>query len=227
MSEHTVADTSSPALGESRARVLDLLRVAGGPLSVQEVAARSGLHVNTARFHLDGLVDAGLAERAIEGRGQPGRPRAMYQADAAGDQVGRRSYQLLAQMLTSLVADVVPRTEHAAVEAGRAWGGYLAERPAPSQRVDAADGIRRLSAVLASAGFAPGVVADLADPVIPLRHCPFREIAREHPEVVCSLHLGLMQGVLTEVRAPVVADRLDPFVEPSLCLAHLKVTAQR
>jgi predicted ArsR family transcriptional regulator len=35
------------------------------------------------------------------------------------------------------------------------------------------------------------------------------------------VHLGLMQGALTAMRAPVTVDRLDPFVEPDLCVAHL------
>jgi hypothetical protein len=30
-----------------------------------------------------------------------------------------------------------------------------------------------------------------------------------------------MQGALTAMRAPVTVDRLDPFVEPDLCVAHL------
>lgn len=225
MSERPLTDVESvPALGESRARVLALLRAADGALGVQEVAARTGLHPNTARFHLDGLVEAGLARRGVEERAQPGRPPMMYRAGVDSVPAGLRSYRLLATMLTSLVAGALPEPRRAALEAGLEWGRYLAERPAPFQRVDAAEGIRRLTAVLAEAGFAPGAVSDPDAPVIPLRHCPFREIAQEHREVVCSLHLGLMRGVLAEVRAPVAADRLDPFVEPSLCLARLSVT---
>jgi len=30
-----------------------------------------------------------------------------------------------------------------------------------------------------------------------------------------------MQGALAQMRAPVTADRLEPFAEPSLCIAHL------
>jgi hypothetical protein len=30
-----------------------------------------------------------------------------------------------------------------------------------------------------------------------------------------------MQGLLAELDAPLEAERLDPFVEPSLCVAHL------
>jgi predicted ArsR family transcriptional regulator len=228
MGELTLTDPGpSPVLGESRSRVLDMLRAAGGPIGVHEVATRTGLHPNTARFHLDGLVDAGLAERQVEDRSQPGRPRTVYNATATDAITGQRSYRLLAEMLTGLVADVLPQPEKAAAEAGRAWGRYLADRPAPSQRVDAEEAIRRLTTVLADAGFAPGAVRDPAKPVIPLRHCPFREIAEQHREVVCSLHLGLMQGVLAEVRAPLTADRLEPFVEPTLCLAHLTPTKQR
>ena len=225
MRERPLTDvTSSAALGESRARVLDLLRAADQPLGVQQVAAATSLHANTARFHLDNLVEAGLAERHVEDRTQPGRPRMVYRATAPDGSAGQRSYQLLATMLTTLVAGELPQPRQAAIAAGQEWGRYLAERPTPFERVDAEDGIRRLSAVLADAGFAPGTVEDAEKPVIPLRHCPFREIAQQHREVVCSLHLGLMQGVLAEVRAPVTAQRLDPFVEPSLCLAHLTVS---
>ncbi|MFJ8581018.1 helix-turn-helix transcriptional regulator [Micromonospora sp. NPDC093277] len=222
MSGQTVNDPDpTPALGRSRGQVLEVLRAAGEPVAVQDVAERSGLHRNTARFHLDGLVEAGLAEREAEDRSLPGRPRIVYRATASNVSVGQRSYRLLAEMLTSLVTDTLPEPDRAAVTAGEAWGRYLADRPAPSKRIDAAEGVRRLSAVLADAGFAPGEPADPANPVIPLRHCPFREVAEQHRDVVCSLHLGLMRGVLAEVRAPLVADRLEPFVQPSLCLAHL------
>lgn len=222
MSEHVLTDPQTrPMLGESRGRVLDVLRAAGEPIGVQDVADQVGLHPNTARFHLDGLVDAGLAERHAEDRSQPGRPRTVYAATATDVPAGQRSYRLLAEMLTSLVADTMPEADQAAETAGEAWGRYLAERPAPSQRVDVAEGVRRLSTVLADAGFAPDAADDAKRPVIPLRHCPFREVAKQHQNVVCSLHLGLMRGVLAEVRAPLTADRLEPFVEPSLCLAHL------
>ncbi|MEV0428220.1 helix-turn-helix domain-containing protein [Micromonospora sp. NPDC050495] len=208
-------------LGASRSRVLEVLRAAAEPVAVQDVAERSGLHRNTARFHLDGLVDAGLAAREAEDRSMPGRPRIVYRALVSQVPAGQRNYRLLAEMLTSVVADTLPEPDRAAVTAGEAWGRYLADRPAPSQRIDAAEAVRRLSTVLADAGFAPGAAEGAADPVIPLRHCPFREIAEQHREVVCSLHLGLMRGVLAEIRAPLAADRLEPFVQPSLCLAYL------
>jgi predicted ArsR family transcriptional regulator len=221
MSEPTLIDPGpGPVLGASRTRVLDVLRRADEPLGVREIAARTGLHANTARFHLDGLVVAGLVDREAEERSQPGRPRMVYYVTVAGSAANQRSYRLLAEMLTSLVG-TLPQAEQTAVEVGEAWGRYLVERPPPLEQVNAQEGIRRLSKVLSEAGFDPGPLHDADTPLIPLRRCPFREIAERHPDVVCSLHLGLMRGVLAEVRAPVSAERLEPFVEPSLCLAHL------
>lgn len=242
MSEQALTDPSpSQPLGESRARVLEILRAAAQPVGVQDVAARADLHPNTARFHLDGLVDAGLATRDPEERDQPGRPRMVYRAvpvDAGG---GLRSYRMLAEMLTGLVVGSLPHPERAAIEAGERWGRYLADRPAPLEQIDAAEGVRRLLKVLESVGFAPEApsadAAGTGDATgtgtgnassfvteIRVRHCPFREIAEQHREVVCSLHLGLMRGVLAEVRAPLTAEHLEVFAEPSLCLAHLRRT---
>ena len=69
---------------------------------------------------------------------------------------------------------------------------------------------------------------ELADPApgtgereIRLRACPYRDVAREHPEVVCAIHLGLLQGVLTQLGNRSTTVRLVPFVKPHLCLAYL------
>src|ERR1019366_3122468 len=76
-------------LGQRRADVLALLRAAGSPVGVREVADQTGLHPNTARFHLDALVDAGLVTRAPRARTVPGRPSMAYQAVEAGGEWGR------------------------------------------------------------------------------------------------------------------------------------------
>src|SRR5215472_2732330 len=100
-------DVGSP-LGQSRAEVLELLRTAGSPLGVQEIADRTGLHPNTARFHLDGLVEAGLATREPRARTTPGRPSMAYRATDSSGPAGGRRYRLLAQILTSLIAGTMP-----------------------------------------------------------------------------------------------------------------------
>jgi predicted ArsR family transcriptional regulator len=208
------------ALDGRRADVLGALRRAGRSCSAAETATATGLHLNTARFHLDALAADGLAERHAEPRDVPGRPRILY---TAGGQVpGPRSYELLAEMLTGLVAALADAGP-VAVDAGKAWGRHLVERAAPSERIDAAEAIARLSRVLDAIGFQPEVgPAAKKETELRLRHCPFREVAERHTDVVCAVHLGLMQGALEELHAPIRATALEPLVTPDLCIARLR-----
>jgi predicted ArsR family transcriptional regulator len=220
--DQLLAPEDASPLGRSRADVLDMLRAADGPLGVREVAQRMGLHPNTARFHLEALVEAGLAVRETEDRETPGRPRIGYRAAADGPG-GRRRYRFLAEMLTSLISGTMPEPRTAAEEAGREWGAYLTEQPPPYQKLSAGESLAKLTAIMEELGFSPQAEAgDHGGKYrLCLRQCPFREVARHHQDVICSLHLGLMRGALERMRAPVSADRLDPFVEPSLCVASL------
>jgi predicted ArsR family transcriptional regulator len=222
--DQILAPEEGPALGRSRADVLDMLRAADHPLGVREVARRTGLHQNTARFHLEALVEARLAARETENRETPGRPRVSYRA-TAGASGGRRRYRLLSEMLASLIAGAMPAPGTAAEEAGRAWGEYLTEQPPPYQRLSAAEATGKLTSIMNEIGFAPEAIADSdgGQSRLNLRQCPFREVARQHRNVICALHLGMMRGALSRMRAPVTADRLDPFVEPDLCVARLTV----
>jgi len=230
-------DAGAP-LGRSRGRVLELLREAAAPLGVREVAQRCGLHPNTARFHLDALVAAGLAIRARGPRpnagvgrpGRPGRPRRPgrptigYRAagvDGSGAPTGERRYRLLAEMLASMIAGLLPDPAATAEQAGREWGGYLAEQPPPYRPPTSARALADLTALLDDMGFDPEVAAPGAPPRILLHECPFREVAGRHQAVVCSLHLGIIRGALARMRAPLAAGRLEPFASPGLCLVHL------
>jgi predicted ArsR family transcriptional regulator len=220
--EQLLAPEDTSPLGRSRTEVLELLRTADGPLGVRDVAQRTGLHPNTARFHLEALVEAALAVRETEDRETPGRPRIGYRAAADGP-AGRRRYRLLAEMLTSMVAATMADPGDAAEAAGREWGAYLAEQPPPYQRLTAAEAIAKLTAIMEEMGFAPREQAGDGEGQyqLSLRQCPFREVAQLHRNVICSLHLGLMRGALARMRAPVTAERLEPFVEPTLCVASL------
>ena len=220
MSIHPLVDAPPRVpTGSRREEVLAVLRATDGALSAAAVADATGLHLNTARFHLDALVTDGLADRASEPRDEPGRPRILY--SARGPLPGPRSYALLAEMLTGLVASLKD-ARPAAVEAGRAWGRHLVERTAPSQRVDAAEAVKRLNSVLDAVGFQPEARNAKKVTEVYLHHCPFREVAEQHTDVVCALHLGLMQGALDELRAPIDATSLEPFVTPQLCIARLQ-----
>ena len=213
-------DTPPPG---RRAAILRMLRGADRPLDVREVARRTGLHPNTARFHLEALVASGLAARETEDREAPGRPKIGYRAVAAGPG-GRRQYRLLSVMLASLIAGTMPEPAAAAEAAGREWGAYLAEKPPPFRRLSAEEAVAKLTGIMRELGFEPHTVTGTGTDgqyQLHLRQCPFLEVAREHRDVICALHLGLMRGAFDLMRAPVTAAGLDPFVEPGLCVARL------
>jgi predicted ArsR family transcriptional regulator len=200
-----------------RLRILQLLQESRDALGIQDLVEQVGLHPNTVRFHLVRLVRDGLVQRQSEARTTPGRPRFTYAAeDAASEQ---RSYGLLAKILASFMTEALPDAASAATRAGRSWGRYLTQRPAPYSRTSEKTAVSTLVDSLATIGFAPEPTVDGRE--IHLRNCPFREVADENLQVVCAVHLGIMQGVLAELRSPVTTTRLEPFVEPHLCVAHL------
>jgi predicted ArsR family transcriptional regulator len=212
----------NPAPAGRRLQVLHLLREAHAPLSIVEIAQRLGVHANTVRFHLDTLVGNGQVERQTAGHTGPGRPAQLFRATPGMDPMGPRRYQVLAEVLVGDVAAHPDPAGHA-VEAGRRWGRRQAladsgQQPAP---VGAGESVERMTRMLDDLGFAPDPIDGADPPAIGLRHCPFLELAESRTEVVCPIHLGLMQGAMESWGAPVTVERLDAFVEPGLCVAHL------
>jgi predicted ArsR family transcriptional regulator len=213
----------------SRAQLLELLRGAERARTVQELAESSGLHVNTVRHHLDVLVEAGLAAQALDRSGRRGRPRMVYSATAT--RTGA-DYQLLAGTLARHWAGTPAERARRAEAAG--YGvATVPVRDRPARGVTLLDAVREVAAAFDRMGFEPEVVPDDVDDRgddrgdgrgggrIRLHHCPFRAVAEQDPDVVCSLHLGMIRRILDDARAPDASTRLEPFVEPSLCVAHV------
>lgn len=202
-------------------RRLDVLRVltaATGPLSIVEIAGELGVHPNTVRLHLDVLLPQGRVEHVEPERKGPGRPPLLFQAVPKMDPTGPRHYRLLAEILAASLGagpDPVAR----ATEAGRAWGRDLVSTAGDA--AGTAEPTERLVALLQELGFAPERQDSGGRTHIGLRHCPFLELAETRSQVVCPVHLGLMQGAMETWGAPVTVNRLEAFVEPDLCLAHL------
>lgn len=209
---------------ETRAHLLRILRDTPDPLDARALADQVGLHLTTVRAHLDLLVDAGLVTSHTESRTTPGRPRRLYAAVVDPTSSGADGYRLLAQMLAGHVAATSDDPTHDAVAAGRAWGTYLVDRPTPNTTTTADAARATLVDLMDRLGFRPELDDDGA--TILLRRCPFLDVARRHPDVVCSLHLGMMRGALATLGAPVDARDLHPFAQPSLCIAHTAATTQ-
>jgi predicted ArsR family transcriptional regulator len=232
--------------GISRVAVLEVLRATKEPLDVPSIAGQVGLHQNTVRSHLDRLVTVGLVDEAVEARVRPGRPRLLYSATTPIEEAPEDSYRLLAGILAGGLAGNASSGVEAAVAAGRRWGSEIAGRDTDTDTdtdtgtdtdtyTDVGAATRRIVDILGAVGFSPKVgephsdqIAD-AEPgsrvVIELHRCPFLDVAREHRDVVCSVHRGLMEGALERLRAPTIGVTLEPFARPGVCLAHLSAPA--
>jgi predicted ArsR family transcriptional regulator len=202
---------------ERRARIVEELGGARDGLDAVELGRRVGLHPNTVRFHLGVLADAGVVTSRPAARRTPGRPRILYSLEP--DAVGASSdeYRLLATILAGTVSADADGPARAA-EAGRAWGRYLVERPQPLVRVSDEQVTETVVDLLDRQGFAP----DAAEGEIRMHRCPFHALAETHPEVVCSVHRGLIAGALEELGSDLEVGELEIFARPDLCVAHLR-----
>jgi predicted ArsR family transcriptional regulator len=209
-------------LGPTRAKVLGTLQDLRVPATVADVADRLDIHPNTARFHLDALVLAGLVERAREERRRPGRPQVHYVANGSAPDAARRSFRLLAEILTRHLVASSADARGEAVEAGRSYGRVVADAE-PGEDDSDRDAVAIALDQLDELGF---VSRPSGDPgVIEVTNCPFLEVAEDHLEVVCGIHHGLMDELLLAKGAPARLDRLDPLIGPSRCLARLRPVA--
>jgi predicted ArsR family transcriptional regulator len=187
-------------------------------MTIVNVAEQLGVHPNTVRFHLKALIADGRVERVEPDHKRQGRPPLTYRAVRGMDPGGSRRYQLLAEILTVGLAG--ERNASAkALDAGRAWASR--ETRPTRKAAGVRESVNRLIGLLDDLGFAPQRLEAHGETQVGLRHCPFLELAEGRSAVVCPIHLGLMQGALSTWRSPVTVDRLEPFVEPDLCLAHV------
>ena len=220
-----------------RELLMRILRASPEPRSILSLAEELGVHANTVRFHLETLLRAGQAEQLLADTTGPGRPPILFQATHRMDPDGPTNYRLLASMLTKGFATSSPDPAAAATELGRTWGANLLDPDAAgrprSVRATRGEALARVTRALGDLGFAPEAPTGPRVTTIRLRHCPFLGLVTDsdgaggsgNRDVICSLHLGLMQGALTSLHGPVTVDRLDPFVEPDLCVAHLASAA--
>lgn len=233
MTEHDDGDevrrtpTARVLSSPSRLELLHVLQ-AEGPQTTSALAVRTGLHENTVREHLQRLVDARFVVREPERRATRGRPRTVYRATTRDDvrtdpAAARHLAESVARArLTSVLlggyGSAVGDVRESARQAGH---DMLADLPPLPSGAD--DQVLALEAHLDRLGFDPVLSADRT--TFDLWRCPFLDLARERPEVVCSVHLGLAQGVLEQVGGPVRAERLEPFVGPRHCALHLSGAA--
>jgi predicted ArsR family transcriptional regulator len=210
------------ALGDNTryAIYLELARSAV-PLTTAEIAETLDLHVNTVRPHLERMREVGLLDQATDARGSVGRPQHRYFLAADAPSLGFEppAFPVLARMLLQMAA-VAELDPVDAVEAGRDQGAAAASRH------DAGDGcVVALTAELTALGFDPAVVVDPGLATFAFTHCPFGQLAEEHPDLVCSLHRGLVEGFVDAIGDGQV-DAFHPLIDRTPCQVEVAITSR-
>ncbi len=196
-----------------RVQILDHLRASGEPMDAYQVAAATGLHVTTARFHLDTLIEAGLVASQPQRQGDRGRPRTFYAPSVRATEPDGGPYRELAGLLAAHFADTPAGRADRAEQAGRDWATRrLATTPGHATSPEPA---RQVTALFAEMGFDP---EPQPGGRVLLHDCPFRDVARAHPDVVCAIHRGLLRGMIAGLDPAAPVPDLQPFTRPQLCV---------
>lgn len=176
------------------------------PLTVSDIADTLRLHANTVRPHLERMRDVGLVEVEVGPRGDVGRPQHRFSLAPDAPSLGLEppTMPLLAGMLLSMASRLeASGTDAEAVGAQQGAAHADAFASAPSTLEALVGDLDRL-------GFDPlvtdGADGDPDNAVVVFANCPFADLAREHPELVCGLHNGLVAGFVAGMGDAEVAE---------------------
>jgi predicted ArsR family transcriptional regulator len=207
------------ALGDNTryAIYLELAR-SQSPRSTSDIADTLGLHANTVRPHLERMREVGLLEVEVDNRGSVGRPQHRYHLTADAPSLGLEppAFPLLARLLTQVAASAGVAPDDAAGAATDQGRTLAASRPLRPGCVEA------LTGALADLGFDPAVAGEGDLVTIAFTHCPYRDLAEAHPEIVCHLHRGLIEGFVEEIGGASV-ERFGTLADRDPCQVELSV----
>jgi predicted ArsR family transcriptional regulator len=212
-----------------RSRLYQLVRDAGRQVTRDEAAEAAGISRSLAAFHLDKLVDRGLLTFEYarpEGRTGPGagRPSKVYEPSGIEVQVSipERQYDVIGKLLVdSILAEPgqAARSEVAAkVAAGE--GRRIGEGVRREHRMRPPGTERALAAtadILRERGYEPYPAEDGS---LRLRSCPFHQVARHAPELVCRMNREFIQGIVRGIGNQTVEAALEPT--PGQCCVVLR-----
>lgn len=205
----------------TRHQLYQALRSASSPLTTQELAERVRLHPNTVRAHLDHLGAVGLIQVQSGADGGRGRPRHRFTASGATPAPPPETSPA-EELARALVA--VAAAAGGGAELARSVGQNTGRGRRPSTTPSAHGGPGAVDDVVKhqqQAGFRPTLEAVASDGwLLSFVSCPYRELAEEAPELVCSLHEGTVAG-LCEATGRLRLQHFSPSPDDGGCHARL------
>ena len=187
----------------TRRNIYLLVREHAEGLTTNEVADATGVHANVARHHLEKLAGGSylqVSHRASSGAGRPAKiytatePELRLEFDVGHDDI---LITLLGKALSRLPTEEAAQL---AEEVGEEFGKQMAKNMGGSK--DSQKSFRAALHVVADAlsahGFAAHAEHDGQELRIVSGHCPFGDVAIEHP-VICAVDRGMVKGLLSSL----------------------------
>lgn len=219
MSEFVDRVTGIGALAEPVRRELYLYVCAQpGAVGREEAADAIGIPQHKAKFHLDRLESDGLLETEyarLTGRSGPGagRPAKLYRRSSQEIAVSLpdREYELAGLLMADAIAEstrtgepVLDAVSRVAAERGRAIGDRIvADLGSPR-------GLKRAKEVACRALTDHGYEPREDGGQVVLANCPFHALVKDHTELVCSMNVALIDGMVGALDEPRLCARLEP-----------------
>ncbi len=165
-----------------------------------EVSDAIGLHANVARHHLEKLAGGSYLEishRQPEGAGRPAKvyravePELSLDLDVGHDDI---LVTLLGRALSRLPQDeAAALAEEVGLEFGRRMAASMGDTSERQRSFRSA--LHVVADALSAHGFAAHAERQGKDLRIVSGHCPFGEVAIDHP-VICAVDRGMVKGLL-------------------------------
>jgi predicted ArsR family transcriptional regulator len=211
-----------------RRRMYLFIRSAGRPVSRDEAAEVVGISRKLAAFHLDKLIEKGLliAHYARPpGRSGPGAGRSAKYYEPSDHEfdvsLPHRGYDVVGEILVDAIeaSDEGRPPREAASEIAHEKGEAVGEQVRKKMHLRPAGAERAISVtegVLEEAGYEPYRDETGA---LRLRNCPFHELSRRSPELVCGLNRSFVDGLLHGLGNDSVVAEIDR--RPGECCVKL------
>lgn len=216
---------------EQRRRIHAIVRRARRPVTREEVAAAGGISAKLAAFHLDKLVAAGLLRTSYDNPAaipRVGRRPKVYEPADIDIRVSipERRADVIAGILVDAVMDTRPGEDPptAAVNAARRQGeaiGQAARARVRPGRLGPERSVSIAEPILEQYGYEPDRPAPTH---LRLLNCPFHQLVKRSPDLVCAINLALLDGLLDGMQAHGIEAAMVPTTTARCCV-ELRETA--
>ncbi|WP_059171125.1 metalloregulator ArsR/SmtB family transcription factor [Bacillus sp. FJAT-27445] len=173
-------------------------------VTVQEVADNFNIHPNVARLHLSKLEDVNMLSSETKKTGKGGRPSRLYRLseDVIQLHFPYRDYMLLSKVAIQTMLSLGEEGKKALYMTGNRFGTEiieqeLAKKQQAGHELDFEQKLAILKSAATLAGFYPEfeVNGEQTKIFLQIFNCPFKEIAIDHSEAVCSMHHEFLKGM--------------------------------